>query len=216
MSAAERLRIAARVPDCRVLGPGNRAVIWVHGCCFNCPGCIAGQFRTGDFENISPAELAQWYLDTDADGLTISGGEPMLQAAELAKMICKIRAERDCGVIVYTGFIYETLEQKAAEDPGICAFLKQIDLLIDGPYLEAQNDNVPYRGSANQRLLPLTNRYCDAVKSYYQGRNCREVEIRISESHTLMIGVPAKEQAIIWNQIKKLGEQNGTTATNHV
>ena len=216
MSAADRLQIMARVAECRVLGPGNRAVVWVHGCCFDCPGCIARWFREGDYESVSPTELAKWYLGTDADGLTISGGEPMLQAAGLAEMIREIRAERDCGVIVYSGFLYETLKQKAEEDTSVRAFLEEIDLLIDGPYIEAQNDNLPYRGSANQRLLPLTERYRDAIVSYYQGRNGREIEIRISDSHTLMIGVPGKEQAIIWNQIQKLGEKNGTTTTNHV
>lgn len=216
MSTADCLRIAAKVPDCRVLGPGNRAVIWVHGCCFDCPGCIARQFREGDYESVSPAALSQWYLGADADGLTISGGEPMLQAAGLAEMIRGIRDKRDCGVIVYSGFIYEALKQKAEEDPGIRAFLAEIDLLIDGPYIEAQNDNLPYRGSSNQRLLPLTARYRDAMESYYRGRSSREIEIRISDSHTLMIGVPGKEQAVIWNQIQRLGDKNGTTTTNHV
>lgn len=140
----------------------------------------------------------------------------MLQAAGLTEMIRRIRAEQDCGVIVYSGFLYETLKQKAEEDASVRAFLTEIDLLIDGPYVETLNDNLPYRGSANQRLLPLTERYRDAIGSYFKGRNGREIEIQISGSHTLMIGVPGKDQAIIWNQIQRLGGNNGTTSTNRI
>lgn len=216
MKPDQYLRIAAKAQDCKVLGPGNRAVIWVHGCCFDCAGCLAEQFRNGAYEEIRPDELAGWYLSLNAEGLTISGGEPMLQAGGLAALIREIRAVKDCGVIVYTGFLIEELQEKASSNPDLYAFLREIDLLIDGPYIEQQNDNLPYRGSANQRILPLTERYQDALKDYYHGRNSREIEIRISNERTLMIGVPGKEQITIWKQIKKMGDNHGTTTADQV
>ena len=143
----------------QLLGPGKRAVLWVHGCCFDCPGCIAVNFRTGPYQTESAEALARWYLNTGAEGLTISGGEPMLQADALSRMIGRIRETQDAGVIVYTGFTYEVLQKAAREKPEIAAFLSCIDLLIDGPYLQEEDHNEPFRGSANQRILQLTDRY---------------------------------------------------------
>ena len=142
-----------------------------------------------------------------ADGLTISGGEPMLQAGALSEMLERIRAERDCGVIVYTGFVYENLLKK--HDPDILRFLRQIDLLIDGPYIQELDHNQPYRGSENQRFLPLTERYRKELETYYKAAQSQQIELHFSEQRTMMAGVPGREQADIWRKIKELGERNG-------
>lgn len=198
------LRYGARVGATSVLGPGRRAAIWVYGCCFSCEGCIAPGFREGAWETASPEEMADWYLRQQADGLTISGGEPMLQAAALADMLDCIRRRTDCGVIVYTGFVWEALQEKARADEGVRRLLSRIDLLIDGPYVASLDDNKPYRGSSNQRLIPLTERYRGALYTYYSGGS-RAMEIHLSGQGTLMVGVPGREQAEIWKHIKQLG-----------
>lgn len=200
----------ARAARCTVLGPGMRCVLWVHGCCFSCEGCIGEGYKSGGFQETTAAEAAEWYLSQEADGLTISGGEPMLQATALAEMISDIRAVRDCGVIVYTGFTYEALLERAEEDPDVLRFLEQIDLLIDGPYIRELDRNQPYRGSENQRLIPLTSRYRAELDSYYHSAAARRTEVRISEGQTLLLGVPGREQAEIWARIKKLGEKHGS------
>lgn len=198
------LRYGARASGCEVLGPGRRAVLWVYGCCFDCPGCIAESFKSGPFLETTPEEAAAWYLARNADGLTISGGEPMLQAAALREMVSCIRRERDCGLIVYTGFVYEDL--LAQKDPEITAFLDQIDLLIDGPYRQSLDRNQMARGSENQRLLALTERYRDSLGYYEQ--TGRKIELRLSEEGTLLIGVPGREQREIWWNLKRLGERH--------
>lgn len=200
------IRYSERVESTELLGPGDRAVLWVFGCCFDCPGCIAYNFKHGKFSEASAEELAEWFLETGRDGITLSGGEPMLQAAALSEMISRIRSRRDAGVIVYTGFRYEELLERAAEDRGIHDLLEQTDILIDGPYMDELNHNEPYRGSSNQRILPLTDRYRDETEKYYRRTEGRRVEVRISGDKTLMIGVPSRDQAAIWQNIKKLGE----------
>jgi len=57
----------------------------------------------------------------------------------------------------YTGYRIEHLQQQgtAAQQ----ALLQKIDLLIDGLYIEKLHGDLLWRGSANQRLLPLTERY---------------------------------------------------------
>ena len=199
------LRYSARVHPCATLGPGNRAALWVHGCCFSCPGCIGENYRTGKFRETPPEEMADWYLSQRSDGLTISGGEPTLQAEALAETIRRIREKRDCGVIVYTGFVYEDLLKK--NERSVRDFLGEIDLLIDGPYIREQDFNQPYRGSANQRLLPLTDRYRRELETYYAAAQSRRIEIRMDEERTLMAGVPSREQALIWRNIKTLGDE---------
>ena len=116
----------------------------------------------------------------------------------------KIREHKDIGVIVYTGFLYEQLLKKASDDNGVKLFLSEIDLLIDGPFIKKLNDDKPYRGSSNQRFIPLTDRYLKSIKEYYSESQGRKVEIRIESDKTLMVGVPSKDQAEIWNNIKLL------------
>lgn len=200
------IQYGEKIESTHLLGPGDRAVLWVFGCCFNCPGCIAYNFKHGTCIEDTAENLAQWFLDTKNDGITISGGEPMLQAMELSKMIEMIREKRDVGIVVYSGFTYEELKKKADQDLGVKNFLSQIDILIDGPYREELNHNEPYRGSSNQRILPLTGRYAGAMEAYYQTSEGRDIEVRIRGDKTLMIGVPSKDQAAIWQEIKRLDQ----------
>lgn len=200
------LKYSARIDGCKVLGPGNRAVLWVFGCCFSCKGCIGENYKTGTWLETTPEETAEWYLRQNADGLTISGGEPMLQAEALAETVQRIRAARECGVIVYTGFLYETLLKEG--NPDVLRFLKEIDLLIDGPYVRELDRNQPYRGSENQRFLLLTERYRGHMEDYYRGAKSRQIEFHLSNQRTLMAGIPGREQAEIWKKIKELGERN--------
>lgn len=200
------IKYSEKIESTELLGPGERAVLWVYGCCFDCPGCIATNFKQGSYLEASEEELSEWFLTSGMSDITISGGEPMLQAEALAKMLRMIREKREIGVIVYSGFVYEDLLKRAKEEQGIEAFLAEIDLLIDGPYMEEKNDNQPFRGSANQRIIPLTDRYIDKIDAYYHHTNGRQVEVRLSGEKTLMVGVPSKDQAAIWDRIKALSE----------
>lgn len=204
------LRYSARIDRCTLLGPGSRAVMYVHGCCFSCPGCIASGFQAQDPIETTAQEMADWYLSLEhCDGLTISGGEPMLQADALAQIIDLIREKKDTGVIVYTGFVYETLLEKAKEDAGIARFLDRIDLLIDGPYIKERDEGQFARGSSNQRLIALTERYRDDIAPYYESGRSREMELRLDGRRLMMIGVPSAGQSMLWQQLKQnIQDQN--------
>lgn len=200
------IRYSERIESTRLLGPGDRAVLWVFGCCFDCPGCIAYNFKHGSYYEDTVDSIVDWILSTGKKDITISGGEPMLQAEKLATVLEHVRQVRDMGVIVYSGYIYEDLQLKAEKDDGIHRFLNNIDILIDGPFVEALNDNDPYRGSSNQRIISLTSRYSEVIEDYYYKEEGRKIEVRMSGEKTLMIGVPSKDQAEIWRQIKNWGE----------
>ncbi len=54
------LNIAEICPATRTLGPGQRFVIWVQGCCFNCCGCISPEWIPQEVANlVEPTMLAQ-------------------------------------------------------------------------------------------------------------------------------------------------------------
>lgn len=150
--------------------------------------------------------MAAWYLScSDVEGLTISGGEPMLQAAELADMLDKIRKERPLNVTVYTGFVLEELRRRAASDQGMQRLLEMTDILIDGPYVQALDDGAPYIGSGNQRLYIFNPALEDRARAYYGEKNGRRIELHLDQNATYLIGVPSAEQRRIWQNIKKLG-----------
>ena len=55
----------------------------------------------------------------------------------------------------YEGFTYEAIMAGEAGDDAI-ALLDDIDVLVDGPYIEALRDTtLRFRGSSNQRLVDL-------------------------------------------------------------
>ena len=200
------LKYSAKAGSTEVLGPGSRAAIWVHGCCFNCSGCLAESFKTGPYIEESADSIADWVLSlNDCCGLTISGGEPFLQAAALSEMIRIIRERKDLGVIIYTGFTYEELCSEAEDDISVAKLLSVTDILIDGRYVDELNDGVPYRGSANQRIIRLSDRYMNEMDYYEPEDGKRKMEIRVSPDSLMMIGIPDREQLDMWNALKEKG-----------
>lgn len=149
------MRIASVVHESIVDGPGLRLTVFVQGCPHHCPGCHNPQthpFSGG--REMSPAALSACYAENPLlDGLTLSGGEPMCQAAEGAALARMIRAQGG-SVWVYTGYCYEFLRSEA--DRNRLALLEAADVLVDGPFLLRERTlELPWRGSRNQRLIDL-------------------------------------------------------------
>ena len=117
-------------------------------------------------------------------GVTFSGGEPFLQQDALCELISKVREHKNIGVIIYTGMKYNEIENTT--------LAHSADLIIDGEYVEELNDNKSLRGSSNQNVLCLTDRYENIVSEYY-GRNGRKIELILADGVTKMIGIPSKE-----------------------
>ncbi|WYM02550.1 MAG: 4Fe-4S single cluster domain-containing protein [Gloeotrichia echinulata CP02] len=160
-----KLRIFERRSPVKVLGPFSRAVIWVQGCDFGCKGCIVPESWDRDAgEEIDISELVDWILNQTAiEGITLSGGEPMLQAEALSTLIDQIRTKKDLGVMCYTGFRLEHLQKQGTASQK--TLLKKIDLLIDGVYVENLQDDLLWRGSSNQRVLLLSSRYREFLEA---------------------------------------------------
>jgi len=171
------------------LGPGTRFVLWTQGCLRKCERCMTPESQdVKGGKEISIENLAQKIISAKREGITISGGEPFLQSNDLCELIIRVRKIIDIGVIIYTGYTYEELIN--SKDSGKKQLLQLADLLIDGPYVDELNDGMNLRGSSNQRVITLTDRYAQNVWEY--GSKKAEIEIFVKENKMVMVGVPTK------------------------
>jgi anaerobic ribonucleoside-triphosphate reductase activating protein len=141
-----------------VNGPGRRFTVWVQGCPRSCPGCFNEGLRPFEPRRaVRPAELAREALAcAPIDGVSLSGGEPFAQAAALAEFLDAVRAAPGFEALTALAFTGYTREELAAGPDGWDALLSRLDLLVEGAYVAALPSQLPLRGSANQRLVPLT------------------------------------------------------------
>ncbi|MBN2149707.1 MAG: radical SAM protein [Anaerolineales bacterium] len=184
----DTLNLAAFCPQTRAHGPGLRAVVYVQGCPFRCPGCIAPEWQEQkQAELVNVHDLARRILAEPVTGLSLSGGEPMLQAGALANLVAILRQERpSLDIICFTGFQLGQLVLSANAD--IEHLLYLVDVLIDGPYVEALNNNRGLRGSTNQVVHRLTKR---SKRLAYDFENSpRQVEIHVYQKGYMLVGVP--------------------------
>lgn len=181
---SNKLRIFDWRSPVKVLGPYARAVIWVQGCDFGCKGCIVPESWDRDSaEEVDISELVAWVLNQpNIEGVTLSGGEPMLQAEGLSILIDELREAKDLGVMCYTGYRLEYL--KTQGDINQKLLLTKIDLLVDGVYSENLQDDLLWRGSNNQRLLLLSDRY----RKFLQSQRDRSAGLEFFLNETGEIG----------------------------
>lgn len=164
-SSKTTLHVSALDEQCQSLGPGTRAVVWLQGCCFRCPGCIAPEklpFKGG--QRLSVRSLAAKFIAMEEiDGVTFSGGEPFMQATALTSLINQVKRHRDLSFMSYTGFTLDEIRGNA--EPAQLELLSRLDLLIDGRYLRDQHTTLQWRGSSNQKVHFLSDRYTDLRNS---------------------------------------------------
>ena len=85
-------------------------------------------------------------------GVTFSGGEPFAQAEGFAKL-GRLLKQAGYEVASYSGY---TFEQLLSGTPAQRELLETIDVLIDGPFLQAEKSlELSFRGSRNQRILDV-------------------------------------------------------------
>lgn len=157
-AATERtIRLAGFDRDGIADGPGLRCVVFVQGCPHHCPGCQNPQTWPfdGPAEVVTPSQVRDRIVATELDtGVTFSGGEPFAQADALADLADLLRPRYD--IACYTGYVFEALLKKAESEPGVRRLLERIDILVDGPFVQARRDRLLlFRGSGNQRILDV-------------------------------------------------------------
>ena len=154
------IRVLDIIEDTMVDGPGFRTSIYCAGCSHRCPGCHNPQSWSFDQgREMTTAELMKIIMADPFANVTFSGGDPMYQAADFAELAQAIRQQSNKDIWCFTGFVYESLIHEDQR-----ALLEQIDVLVDGPFVEELRDpDLLFRGSSNQRLI-------DVQASLYAGK----------------------------------------------
>lgn len=134
------------------LGPGQRLGIWFQGCSIRCPGCVSADTWASreDATTVDQVVEAASRWMTEAQGVTISGGEPFDQPEALALLLKALPLTPAQDVLVYSGHPFERIRNHPSVLNG------QIDALMSDPYAVGQAQTLPLRGSDNQRLHLLT------------------------------------------------------------
>ncbi|MGN0997577.1 MAG: anaerobic ribonucleoside-triphosphate reductase activating protein [Candidatus Ventricola sp.] len=136
-------------------GDGLRTVLWVAGCDHRCRGCQNPQTWRADsgipFDEAAKAEL---FADLSRDyisGITFSGGDPLYcsNVETVGELIREIRERLPQKTIwLYTGSLFERIRS--------LPFIPLIDVIVDGPYVEAIRDTqLHWKGSKNQRVIDV-------------------------------------------------------------
>lgn len=171
------------------LGPGQRLGIWFQGCSIRCPGCISRDtWQTDTVHELQVTDLltriAPWA--EKADGLTISGGEPLDQPDALRALLLGWRAMSQRSVLLFTGYDFGAASPWLTRNPGL------VDGVVAGPYDASAGDRLALRGSDNQTLHVLTSRGAEFA-GYERPSQAQErrLDVMIDEAgNAWLVGIP--------------------------
>ncbi len=142
-------------------------------------------------------ELHEMIMQTeDIDGVTFTGGEPFEQAYPLFLLAKKLK-KSDISIVSYTGCTIEELRNQ--NDACIQGLLSTLDILIDGPYVKKLKSSLLWRGSSNQRIHILTDRYREYPR--HADENIMDLELAL-DGDTLSMSGNFDEKMI--SKIKRL------------
>jgi anaerobic ribonucleoside-triphosphate reductase activating protein len=149
------IRLSGIIEESVVDGPGLRFVVFMQGCPHGCGGCHnpdthdPGGGYSADTDDI----IGRFMENPLLAGMTLSGGEPFLQA-RAARALAEQVKRAGKSLVAYTGFLCEELARQAVRDKDIRGLLHSVDILVDGPYIQELSTRASeFRGSSNQRVL---------------------------------------------------------------
>lgn len=140
-------------------GDGVRTSLFVSGCDLHCRGCFnkeswdlnAGQFFSRKVKKELFKNLKLDYIK----GLSLLGGDPFNpnNVKDIAFLVEDTkRLFPNKTIWVWSGYTLEELTER--EDQYTREILDNIDVLVDGRFIEEEKDlSLRFRGSRNQRLI---------------------------------------------------------------
>lgn len=181
------------------LGPGQRIALWVSGCEHHCPRCANPELWKRRPGQKIPVEKLQFFLkqmctEKKVEGLTITGGEPFDQAEALLTLLDGV-SNLFPDILIYSGYKEEELKKM----PVRRELLSRVDVLIDGPYIDALNKpSIVLRGSENQKICYQN----PAVKEKYEAylRQGRQIQNFVYDYKIISVGIhsnPVAEESEI-------------------
>jgi len=157
-------------------GPGTRWLLFLQGCARPCTDrCLNPHYldpRGGRLVTLEELRVVAGQLAAGAcgrvEGLTLLGGEPTDQAPALLPLLALVRA-LGLSVMLYSGHPLAWFQRR--ENAAALALLDHVDILVDGPFLpHLAAPGLRWRGSSNQRILRLGDRYTAAELETEQAR----------------------------------------------
>ena len=147
-------------------GPGARVSLFVSGCTLACPGCFnreAQNFKHGKpFTGRELGAILEALREPAIEGLSLLGGDPCepKNMPGVLHVLRRVRAAYPNKTIwLWTGRVIEdVMATRMGRD-----LLDLVDVVVDGPYVEALADpKLEHMGSSNQRIIlinksPLTH-----------------------------------------------------------
>jgi anaerobic ribonucleoside-triphosphate reductase activating protein len=172
------------------LGPGRRVGLWFQGCSIRCPGCLSvdtwdasvGTTAIGEILNVITSYAKE------ANGLTISGGEPFDQPDALAIVLDHWRNISQQSTLLFTGYDLCHIRSWLNAHPDL------VDAVIAGPYDARSPQTLALRGSDNQRLHILSKRG-EQFSTYERPINERDRRLDVAfddNGYAWFAGIPAR------------------------
>jgi anaerobic ribonucleoside-triphosphate reductase activating protein len=197
------------------LGPGRRLGLWLQGCSLRCPGCISvDTWQAGvGLVNLPDLLRAIGAHAGDADGLTVSGGEPFEQPHALAAVLRHWRLVSHGSTLVFTGYEIEDVADWLEFNPGL------VDCVISGRFRSDVPQTLALRGSDNQRLHVLTELGRE-MRAFEReaGPQDRRLDVMFDpDGQIWMAGIPARgDLARVRRALTTAGHQILTSAEREI
>ena len=169
----DAIRVAKILNCSEANGPGRRFVLWVQGCGLKCPGCCNPKFQSfsgGDLVDwtVLSEKISQGAKKMGVLGLTITGGEPMLQPVLLRRLIWSVRGYPDdkkthiTSVLMFTGYTEEEVGPWISQSEH-AELWREVDIIVSGRYVKELKIEKPHSllASSNQKLYFPTRKFSE-------------------------------------------------------
>ena len=135
-------------------GPGIRTSVFFTGCPFKCKGCFNEKYQSFSSGNLwtesEENKLFEYLSSKHISGLSVLGGEPLVQGNELRNLLKRVKEKTGKSVWLWSGFEFEQLDSNQLK------ILEYVDVLVDGLFVVEKKDlKLKFRGSSNQRVIDL-------------------------------------------------------------
>lgn len=157
------MKIAGIVKESIVDGPGIRYTIFTQGCPHHCHGCHnESTWDPNGGKEVDVEDICKEMKENPLiDGITLSGGEPFMQAEDCIRIAMEARYS-NMSVWCYTGYTYEYLmnirnwKNNGKQYILNLSLLKYVDVLVDGRFDKSKKSlDLKFCGSTNQRIIDV-------------------------------------------------------------
>ena len=175
------------------LGPGRRLGIWLQGCSIHCDGCIAPENQPFDEAFMMTVdELMNETADAlnEADGVTISGGEPLDQKDALQCLLSEINRRGNDDILIYSGYTKSRVLEKF---PELSCF---VAALISEPFVKGDITSAIWKGSENQILTVFREQHKGKYEVWSRSTE-RRLQLVRKDTGSYLLGIPQQDDLTI-------------------